>query len=206
MLQTVCSFITDETNGTGHAEAVTRYCEAIRAAGGEPVFYEMGWGKGDREAEGRKRIIELAVKNKLRFYAPCSTAWARVYKEKPDLDAPASEGQRASGRPRPFPESRLFLRRADRRKPRRQVAAHLSRLAARPAETTDGRGESGRGGGIGEVPARRLSGEAGEVDVSQYGCPSHEYARRSDGEVSGNRRVGGAPAMQRQLKEATKQP
>ena len=30
VLQTVCSFITDETNGLAHAEAVTRYCEAIR--------------------------------------------------------------------------------------------------------------------------------------------------------------------------------
>ena len=45
----------------------------------------MGWGKGDREAEGRKLILGLATKNRIRLYAPCSTAWARVYKEKPDL-------------------------------------------------------------------------------------------------------------------------
>jgi hypothetical protein len=85
VLQTVCSFITDETNGLAHAHAITRYCHAIRAAGGEPVFYEMGWGRGDREAEGRKRIRALAMKNRIRFYAPCSTAWARVYRERPDL-------------------------------------------------------------------------------------------------------------------------
>jgi len=85
VLQTVCSFITDETNGAAHAEAVTRYCEAIRGAGGEPVFYEMGWGKSDREAEGRKRIRDLARRNRIRFYAPCSMAWARIYTERPDL-------------------------------------------------------------------------------------------------------------------------
>lgn len=85
VLQTVCSFITDEQTGAAHAGAVTRYCEAIRAAGGEPVFYEMGWNTGEREAEGRRRIFELAVKNRIRLYAPCSSAWARVYRERPDL-------------------------------------------------------------------------------------------------------------------------
>jgi hypothetical protein len=85
VLQTVCSFITDEQTGGVHADAVTRYCAAIRAAGGEPVFYEMGWGKTDREAEGRRRILDLAFRNRIRLYAPCSTAWARVYRERPDL-------------------------------------------------------------------------------------------------------------------------
>jgi hypothetical protein len=64
---------------------VTKYCEAIRASGGEPVFYEMGWGKSPREAQGRQRIFDLAVKNKVKFFAPCSSAWARVYQDKPDL-------------------------------------------------------------------------------------------------------------------------
>jgi len=89
VLQTVCRFIMgdDDPSGTGnaHAEAVTTYCDAIRAAGGEPVFFEMGWGKSEREAEGRKRIFDLAVKNKVKLFAPCSTAWARVYVEKPEL-------------------------------------------------------------------------------------------------------------------------
>ena len=89
VLQTVCRFIMgdDDSSGTGnaHADAVTRYCEAVRASGGEPVFYEMGWGKSDREAEGRERLFQLAVKNKVRFFAPCSTAWARVYRERTDF-------------------------------------------------------------------------------------------------------------------------
>lgn len=41
--------------GEAHAKAITTYCEAIRAAGGEPVFYEMGWARSEREAEDRKR-------------------------------------------------------------------------------------------------------------------------------------------------------
>jgi hypothetical protein len=89
VLQTVCRFIMgdDDPTGTGnaHAEAITKYCEAIRAAGGEPIFYEMGWGKSDREAEGRTRIFQLAVKNKIRLFAPCSSAWECVMRERPDL-------------------------------------------------------------------------------------------------------------------------
>lgn len=89
VLMVVCRFIMgdDDPTGTGsaHADAVTRYCAAIREAGGEPVFYEMGWGKTPREAEGRQRIFDLAVKNRLRHFAPCSSAWSRVYRERPDL-------------------------------------------------------------------------------------------------------------------------
>jgi hypothetical protein len=89
VLQTVCRFIMgdDDPTGTGnaHAEAITKYCEVIRAAGGEPIFYEMGWGKSDREADGRTRIFQLAVRNKVRFYAPCSSAWECVMRERPDL-------------------------------------------------------------------------------------------------------------------------
>ncbi|MBA4019654.1 MAG: hypothetical protein C0483_21015 [Pirellula sp.] len=88
-LMVVCRFIMGDDDPTGdgqaHADAVTKYCAAIRAAGGEPVFYEMGWGKTDREAEGRERIFELAVKNRIRTFAPCSSAWARVFRERPDL-------------------------------------------------------------------------------------------------------------------------
>jgi hypothetical protein len=85
----VCRFIMgDEAPKVGsptHAEAVTKYCAAIRAAGGEPMFYEMGWGKDEREAEGRQRILDLARQNKITLFAPCSSAWARVYRERPDL-------------------------------------------------------------------------------------------------------------------------
>jgi hypothetical protein len=88
-MMVVCRFIMgDDAPKQGqpdHATAVTTYCKAIRAAGGEPMFYEMGWGKDDKHAEGRKRIFELAVKNKVTLFAPCSSAWARVYAEKPGL-------------------------------------------------------------------------------------------------------------------------
>jgi len=88
-MMVVCRFIMgDDAPKDGspdHAQAVTKYCEAIRAAGGEPMFYEMGWGKTEREAEGRQRIFELAVKNRIRLFAPCSSAWARVYRERPGL-------------------------------------------------------------------------------------------------------------------------
>lgn len=84
VLQVVCGFITGP-NGPDHAAAVTRYSEAVRAAGGEPVVYEMGWGRKDAEADGRKRIFDLAVANKVTRYAPYSSAWARVYRERPAL-------------------------------------------------------------------------------------------------------------------------
>jgi hypothetical protein len=89
VLQTVCRFIMGDDDptktGEAHAKAITTYCEAIRAAGGEPIFFEMGWAKTGREAEGRQRLFDLAVKNKIKLFAPCSTAWARVYREKPEL-------------------------------------------------------------------------------------------------------------------------
>jgi hypothetical protein len=131
----VCRFIMgDDAPQAGqpdHAEAVTKYCAAMRAAGGEPMFYEMGWGKTEREAGGRQRILELAVKNKVRLFAPCSSAWARVYRERPDQALATPAGQLASRRRGPFPERRLLLRRAHRRVARRQTPAHVPRLAAR---------------------------------------------------------------------------
>ncbi len=89
VLMTVCRFITgageDNVDGQAHSAAISQYCDAIRAVKAEPVFYEMGWGKDDREAEGRRRILELAKQNRVRFYVPCSTAWHRVRQERPDL-------------------------------------------------------------------------------------------------------------------------
>lgn len=88
-MMVVCRFIMGDdapkNDSPDHAAAITQYCAAIRGAGGEPMFYEMGWGKSEREAEGRQRILDLALKNKITLFAPCSTAWARVYAEKPDL-------------------------------------------------------------------------------------------------------------------------
>lgn len=88
-MMVVCRFImgddAPEEGNPDHAAAVTTYCEAIRAAGGEPIFYEVGWGKDDKHVEGRKRILELARKNRITLFAPCSTAWARVHAERPEL-------------------------------------------------------------------------------------------------------------------------
>ncbi len=89
VLMTVCRFIMGDggrnPDGQAHREAITKYCQAIRQSGAEPVFYEMGWGTTDREAQGRQRIRELARENNIQIYVPCSTAWARVRSERPDL-------------------------------------------------------------------------------------------------------------------------
>ena len=82
VLMCVCRFIMGDgegnADGRAHRDAITKYCQAIRQAGSEPVFYEMGWGTTDREALGRERILELARENEIDVYAPYSTAWARV--------------------------------------------------------------------------------------------------------------------------------
>lgn len=90
VLMVVTMFIMDPKNVTAagdnaHADAVTRYCTAIRAAGGEPAFYEMGWGKGEEARAGRRKLLELAASNRIRVFVPCSTAWERVYAERPAL-------------------------------------------------------------------------------------------------------------------------
>lgn len=81
-------FITEEGDSavdSPHAVAVAKYCKAIRVAGGEPMFYESGWGQSEREQLGRERILQLAIANQIKFYAPCATAWVRVRQERPDL-------------------------------------------------------------------------------------------------------------------------
>jgi hypothetical protein len=60
--------------------------QAIRAAGGEPVIYEMGWGRGEEAQVGRQMIFEAAVRNEVTRFAPCSSAWERVRRERPNLD------------------------------------------------------------------------------------------------------------------------
>jgi acetyl esterase/lipase len=89
VLMTVCRFIMGDgegnVDGQAHREAITKYCQSIRQSGSEPVFYETGWGTTDREAKGRERILELAKHNNIKIYVPCSTAWARVRSERPDL-------------------------------------------------------------------------------------------------------------------------
>ncbi len=85
VLMAVAQFINGK-EGTEHAKALDVYCKAIRKAGGEPVYYEMGWRNDEVSNVGRKKLFESAVKNKVKLYAPCSTAWMRVNKERPQLD------------------------------------------------------------------------------------------------------------------------
>jgi len=46
----------------------------------------MSWSKTERDDEGRKRLFDLALKNKIRIFTLCSTAWARGYRKKPWLE------------------------------------------------------------------------------------------------------------------------
>lgn len=83
VLQAVAEFISGP-EGQEHASALGTYCDAIRKAGGEPAIYEMGWRAND--GPGREQIRQAARNWNVRTYAPCSTAWARVRAERPDLD------------------------------------------------------------------------------------------------------------------------
>jgi hypothetical protein len=85
VLQMVTQFIAGE-EGAEFDRAVDTYCRAARAAGGEPVFYEMGWGRNDRNDTGQERVFRAAVRNKVHLFAPCSSAWDRVCRIKPDLE------------------------------------------------------------------------------------------------------------------------
>jgi hypothetical protein len=84
ILQAVCSFIAGK-DGDEFDRSLDTYCQATRAAGGEPVFYEMGWGQGEEHERGQQRIFAAAVRNKVRYVAPCATAWRRVRQDRPDL-------------------------------------------------------------------------------------------------------------------------
>ncbi len=85
VLQIPAEFIAGP-EGEEHDRSLDVYCRAIRAAGGQPVFYEMGWGRDEKAVEGRGKIFAAAARNKATRFAPCSSAWARVRREKPDLE------------------------------------------------------------------------------------------------------------------------
>jgi hypothetical protein len=85
VLQVPAEFITGP-EGREHDKSIDIYCEAIRAAGGTPVIYEMGWRRDEHAPAGRKRIFAAAVRNRVFHVAPCSTAWHRVRKERPGLE------------------------------------------------------------------------------------------------------------------------
>lgn len=85
VLQVPAEFIAGP-EGDEHDRSLDVYCAAIRRTGGEPVFYEMGWGRDEKAELGRRKIFNAAVRNKVVLFVPCSTAWARVRRERPDLE------------------------------------------------------------------------------------------------------------------------
>ena len=85
VLQVAAEFITGP-EGDEHDRSLDVYCRAIRGAGGEPVIYEMGWQRNESAEVGRGEIFAAAVRNQVRRFVPCSTAWQRVRQERPDLD------------------------------------------------------------------------------------------------------------------------
>ena len=85
VLQVPAEFI-NGPEGEEHDRSIDVYCEAIRSAGGIPVIYEMGWGRDEKAAEGRRKIFAAAIRNHVTHFAPCSTSWDRVRRERPDLD------------------------------------------------------------------------------------------------------------------------
>ena len=60
--------------------------KAIRDAGGEPVFYEMGWRLGPENEIGRQLIAAAAKKHNIKYYGSCSEAWKAVRADKPSLE------------------------------------------------------------------------------------------------------------------------
>jgi hypothetical protein len=85
VLQVPAEFI-NGPEGEEHDRSLDVYCRAIRAAGGTPVFYEMGWGRDEKAAVGRQKIFAAAVRNRITRIVPCATAWTRVRGERPELE------------------------------------------------------------------------------------------------------------------------
>ena len=84
VLMVVARFITG-AEASEHEAAVDTYCKAVRAAGGRPVIYEMGWGADEDTAPGRRKIFEAAVRNDA-VIVPCSTAWSRARAGRPGIE------------------------------------------------------------------------------------------------------------------------
>ena len=85
VIQQITYFMGDK-DSTEIIENTKIVCDAVRKAGGIPVFYEMGWRLGPENELGRKMILEEAVKNDVQMYAPCSRAWKKVRAERPDIE------------------------------------------------------------------------------------------------------------------------
>lgn len=85
VLQVPAEFI-NGPEGDEHDRSLDIYCRAVRENGGTPVIFEMGWGRDEKAAEGRRKIFAAAMRNHVTHFAPCSTAWQRVRRERPDLE------------------------------------------------------------------------------------------------------------------------
>jgi hypothetical protein len=85
VLQVVTHFLMGE-KGAELEDAIAIYAKAIREAGGEAVFYEMGWGLEALNDEGRARMRALAKRLGVRYYAPVSTAWKLAREKKPGIE------------------------------------------------------------------------------------------------------------------------
>ena len=75
---------TDNDSNTFKA-ALEVYTRTAREAGGDVMFYEMGWGTGDDFTTGDKMLKEAASQHKAPI-VPCRTAWNRVRAERPELE------------------------------------------------------------------------------------------------------------------------
>lgn len=85
VLQMITYFIGDHLK-TETEESTDILVKAIRQSGAEPVYYEMGWRLGPENEVGRQLIAKSAQKNRIAYYAPCSSAWKQVRAEKSDLE------------------------------------------------------------------------------------------------------------------------
>ena len=85
VIQQITYFIAD-ADSSEIIDKTATLVDAIREAGGEPVFYEMGWRLPAINETGRNMILREAQRHGITHYGPCSSAWKRVREERPDLE------------------------------------------------------------------------------------------------------------------------
>ncbi|WP_319592455.1 hypothetical protein [uncultured Draconibacterium sp.] len=85
VIQQITYFMAEE-DSLEIIEGTKLLCDAIRKAGGKPVFYEMGWRLGPENETGREMILKEALDNGIEIYVPCSRAWKKVRAERPDIE------------------------------------------------------------------------------------------------------------------------
>jgi hypothetical protein len=85
VVQQITYFMADK-DSSQIIEDTHTICNAIKSSGAKVVFYEMGWRLPEMNETGRQMILREAGKNQVRLYAPCSSAWAMVRSERPDIE------------------------------------------------------------------------------------------------------------------------